>query len=142
MNLIVKFSQFAKRQFNQFLTFLGLNDLGMASKNRHRTQWLTTPFQPRSGYAEPSSGSRKIKNSEPNYTSQEVIKYLREQGGGERAKWVIREASSFYIYDPDHVPPRFRGRERLYEKLPFVLYKYSQGWSSAEIAKTISYFST
>jgi hypothetical protein len=142
MKLIVKVSNLVGNITNFFSNFFNSQDLGLKNKANHQSQWLTNPYQPNRNFSQSASGSRKIKNLGPKYTSQEVIKYLRGQGESERAAWVIREASSFYVYDPQQVPPQFRGRERLYEKLPFVLYKYSQGWSTQEIAKSVSYFST
>lgn len=142
MKLIVKLSNFVKNITNLLSSFFNSKKLDLKNKANHQSQWLTDPYPPRSNFSQPGAGSRKIKNLGSKYTSQEVIKYLRGQGESERAAWVIREASSFYIYDPHQVPPQFRGRERLYEKLPFVLYKYSQGWSAQEIAKSVSYFST
>jgi hypothetical protein len=142
MNLIAKLSNFVKSLSSSISTFFGSKDLGMKNKANDGAQWLTDPCQPGAGFSQPSSGSRKIKSLEAKYTTQEVIKYLRGQGDNERAAWVAREASSFYLYNTDQVPNQFRGRERLYEKLPFVLYKYSQGGSAEEIAKMISYFST
>ena len=73
------------------------------------------------------------------YTSTEVKRYLRGLDAGERASLIMEEASNFSTYTNVKLPESLRGRERIFERLPSVLYQYNQGRPAAEIARPIGY---
>jgi len=75
------------------------------------------------------------------YTADEVKRYLRGLEQGERARPVMAEAACFSLILNDNMRRHFRGRERIFERLPYVLYQYTQGKPSQEIARSVSYFS-
>lgn len=77
----------------------------------------------------------------PKYTSVEVKRYIRGLEGGERAIPILKEAASFSTYADSKLPDCMLGRERLFERLHSVLFQYSQGKSTTEIARTVGYLS-
>jgi len=75
------------------------------------------------------------------YTPEEVKRCLRGLEQGERVGPVMVEASRFGSVVNEGMRRYFRGRERIFERLPYVLYQYTQGKPSQEIARGVSYFS-
>ena len=73
------------------------------------------------------------------YTAAEVKCYLRGKGEGERTQPIMEEASNFSTYTTGKLPEGLLGRERIFERLPSVLYQYNQGRPTAEIARSIGY---
>jgi hypothetical protein len=77
------------------------------------------------------------------YTAQEVKTYLHgtKEQHSERARPVMQQASQFSSLIDTRMKRHFLGRERVFERLPYVLYEYSLGTDPHEIASHISYFS-
>jgi len=75
------------------------------------------------------------------YTVAEVKACLRGQQQGERARPVLQQASRISMLLQARMQKHFRGRERIFERLPYVLYQYSQGHDTQEIGRSVSFFS-
>ncbi|HEX2909676.1 MAG TPA: hypothetical protein VH186_02640 [Chloroflexia bacterium] len=86
-------------------------------------------------YAGQSSQSKRHK-----YSAQEVKRILRGLDKGPLAQPVMAQAAIFSNLLDDRMIRYFRGRERLFDKLPFVLFQYTQGKPCADIARSVSYF--
>ncbi len=87
-------------------------------------------------YTEPSSQLKRHK-----YSVQEVKRVLR---GLETGAWtypVMLQAATFSALLDDRMIRYFRGRERMFDRLPYVLLQYTQGKNCLEIAHSVSYFS-
>jgi hypothetical protein len=112
--------------------FTGLGWLGLA------------PGGPRSGtngdnlgrYTESSSQAKRHK-----YSVLEVKRILRGLEKGSTAYPVLVQASTFSSLLDDRMVRYFRGRERLFDRLPYVLLQYTQGKNCLDIAHSVSYFS-
>lgn len=74
------------------------------------------------------------------YTAAEVKAYLRGIEKGPRAAQPIAHAAHLSTMLDARMVRHFRGRERLFDKLPFVLYQYTQGKPTDQIAQSVSYF--
>jgi hypothetical protein len=74
-------------------------------------------------------------------TKQEVKNCLRGKVISEWSDEVLRHASQLGSHLDARMRRHFRGRERMFEKLPFVIYQYTGGKPVEEIARTVSYFS-
>ncbi len=103
--------------------------------------------QPASGpltgkHGETRQGVREVNSAlSKKYTADEVKRYLRGLDGGVRVQPVMAEAARFSSMLNDKMRRHFRGRERIFERLPYVLYQYTKGAPSQEIARSVSYFS-
>lgn len=75
------------------------------------------------------------------YSVEEVKRCLRGLEQGERAAFVMREAAQFSSILHEGMRRHFRGRERIFDRLPYVLYQYTHGQPAQEIARSVSYFS-
>lgn len=75
------------------------------------------------------------------YSKQEVIQCLRGDIKGARAESVQRHAAQLASHLNEGMRRYFRGRERMFEKLPLVIYQYTLGKPAMEIARSVSYFS-
>lgn len=104
--------------------------------------------QPASGLSRGSVGNRTqtevVKAGEAKkfdrYTVGEVKAYLRNWQKGERARAVLQEASQFSSLIDERMRRYFRGRDRIFERLGFILYEYTKGTDIKEIARKVSYF--
>lgn len=74
------------------------------------------------------------------YTIAEVKAYLRNWQKGERARAVLQEASQFSRLIDERMRRYFRGRDRIFERLGYILYEYTKGTDVKEIARKVSYF--
>ncbi|MDB5082424.1 MAG: hypothetical protein JWP00_4348 [Chloroflexi bacterium] len=111
--------------------FTGLGRLGLA------------PNGPRAGsngnlgnYTEPSSQVKRHK-----YSVAEVKRILRGLEKGPLAYPVLYQASTFGALLDERMVRYFRGRERMFDRLPYVLLQYTQGKNCLDIAHSVSYFS-
>jgi len=111
--------------------YTGLGRLGLA------------PSGPRPGsngnlghYTEQSSQVKRHK-----YSYQEVKRILRGLEKGEWAYPVMLQAATFSSLLDDRMVRYFRGRERMFDRLPYVLLQYTQGKNCLDIAHSVSYFS-
>lgn len=96
----------------------------------------------RQGSNQPSQPASKISDSsQRKYTAQEVKAYLRGQEQNDRARPVMEQASQFSRLLEERMRRHFRGRERIFDRLPYVLYQYIHGTDAREIARSVSYFS-
>jgi hypothetical protein len=87
-------------------------------------------------YTEQSSQVKRHK-----YSVQEVKRILR---GLEKGAWtypVMLQAATFSALLDDRMIRYFRGRERMFDRLPYVLLQYTQGKNCLDIAHSVSYFS-
>jgi hypothetical protein len=75
------------------------------------------------------------------YNVQEVKRILRGLEKGERSYPVLLQASTFSSLLDDRMVRHFRGRERMFDRLPYVLLQYTQGKNCLDIAHSVSYFS-
>lgn len=75
------------------------------------------------------------------YSPPEVKRMLR---GLERNEWsqpvMLQAATVSNLLNP-RMARHFRGRERMFERLPYILYQYTQGKPCLDIAQSVSYFS-
>lgn len=127
--------------------------LGLENSNRpgHSRQnmftglgWLgLAPSGPRPGsngnlghYTEQSSQVKRHK-----YSIQEVKRILRGLEKGGFAYPVMLQAATFGSLLDDRMVRYFRGRERMFDRMPYVLLQYTQGKNCLEIAQSVSYFS-
>jgi hypothetical protein len=88
-------------------------------------------------YGEQHSHSTQVRK----YTPEEVQRCLRGLERGERVGPVMAQAGQLGSLLNDGMRRYFRGRERIFERLPYVLFQYTQGKPSQEIARSVSYFS-
>lgn len=108
-------------------------------------RWAQSPSAPRASrndgrpigsYAGANAHQKRHK-----YTPEEVKKMLR---GLEKTEWtppVLAQAATFSALLDERMVRFFRGRERLFDRLPYVLLQYTQGRPCNEIAHSVSYFS-
>jgi len=75
------------------------------------------------------------------YTVREVKEYLRGARAGERARPVYAQAAQINTLLDERMRRNFAGRERLFDRLPYVLFQYTQGKPTFEIARSVSFFS-
>ena len=54
---------------------------------------------------------------------------------------VLYQASTFGALLDERMVRYFRGRERMFDRLPYVLLQYTQGKNCLDIAHSVSYFS-
>jgi hypothetical protein len=76
------------------------------------------------------------------YTVQEVKAYLHGVDNGERTRFVMAHASRINLILNDKDRKYFRGREKFFDRMPFVLFHYLKGEASENIARQISYLSS
>ncbi len=88
------------------------------------------------GYQEESARSHHSR-----YTAAEVKDYLRGKRAGERARPVFEQAARINTLLDERMRRNFAGRERLFDRLPYVLFQYTQGKPTFEIARSVSFFS-
>lgn len=75
------------------------------------------------------------------FTAQEVKRYLRGTESGDRAALVMAHAGRISSLLDVSMRRHFAGRERLFDRLPFVVFQYTQGKPTFDIARSVSYFS-
>ena len=75
------------------------------------------------------------------YSPDEVKRILRGLERGDHARLVLVQAATFSSLLDDRMIRYFRGRERLFDRLPYVLLQYMQGKPSDDIAQSVSFFS-
>ena len=95
----------------------------------------------RPNQARPDNADKNGEVGFKKYTTAEVKAYLRGQQQSERARPVLQQASQISVLLQARMQRHFRGRERIFERLPYVLYQYSQGRDAQEIARSVSFFS-
>jgi len=66
---------------------------------------------------------------------------LRGARAGERARPVFAQAAQINTLLDERMRRNFAGRERLFDCLPYVLFQYTQGKPTFEIARSVSFFS-
>ena len=71
---------------------------------------------------------------------EEVKLYLRSQQSHELARPVMEQAARFSSLVDERMRRHFRGRERTFDRLPYVLHQYTIGKDAQEIARNVSYF--
>ncbi len=161
-NKLGKFNKFNKRRktsrtsLNSRKFKFWLNQLrayfssGLDNISRNRPDWSgqqrlaqspgglrPSPNQARpGGYNSAASGQKRHK-----YTPLEVKRMLRGLEKGPLSQPVMLQAATINSLLDWRMVRHFRGRERLFERLPFVLFQYIQGRPCDEIAHSVSYFS-
>jgi hypothetical protein len=107
-------------------------------------RWGLAPSGPRAGtggnhlggYTESSGQTKRHK-----YGVGEVKRILRGLEKGPHAYPVMLQAATFHSLLDERMVRFFRGRERLFDRLPYVLLQYTQGKNCLDIAHSVSYFS-
>lgn len=111
---------------------------------KHRQRWGAKQAIGINGRTYITGGNVGVQNQRQDghrYSKQEVKDCLRGKIQNARAEEVLREASQLSSHLDERMRRHFRGRERLFEKLPFVIYQYTTGNPPQEIARSVSYFS-
>ena len=134
MKVIIYFKNLLRRIFN------------LSSGSNYMSGWGWRNVAPAGGVGKyrTSKPARPAVKSDPGdfkkYTRQEVKMYLRSQQHDERARPIMAQASQFGGLLQERMRRQFRGRERIFERLPYVLYQYTQGKDPSEIAHSVSFF--
>ena len=123
--------------------------LGLGPGQTDNSGWLhqsRTLAQTPSGAtpARPPYGSYTSGATQPRphkYSPEEVKRILRGLDHGEHAPLIMLQAATFGSLLDDRMIRYFRGRERLFERLPYVLFQYTQGLPAFDIARSVSFFS-
>jgi hypothetical protein len=114
------------------------------SSNRPMANYWRQP-QPANGLHEPRpTTQRQVSNSDHirrKFTPQEVKRYLRGAESGDRAALVMAQAARISSLLDVGMRRHFAGRERIFDRLPFVVFQYTQGKPTFDIARSVSYFS-
>ncbi len=105
---------------------------------QHQTQAVGGPF--RANQSEPSRFRTHTSHTKK-YTPEEVKRCLRGLEKSERVGVVMAEAARLSTMLNENMRHHFRGRERIFDRLPYVLFQYTQGKPSYDIARSVSYFS-
>ncbi len=140
------------KHFIEFLQdFLGINHhpSGRNGSNYrlglfHRVSWLAQgPMGSRSapGGVVGSYSTQAAQTRRHKYSPEEVKRILRGLEKGDHAAPVLLKAATFGTLLDERMIRYFRGRERLFERLPYVLFQYTQGRPSQDIARSVSFFS-
>ncbi len=138
------------KQLKQLIEFIRIHlflDLGTDHQNRQswngQQRLAQSPSAPRSGhdgqlgsYTGQGTHSKRHK-----YTPEEVKRILRGLEKGQHTQPVLAQAALFSSLIDERMVRFFRGRERLFERLPYVLFQYTQGRPCDDIARSVSYFS-
>ncbi len=131
---------------NKYLKHLMRRFFNHQSNSSYTTGWGWHNVAPAGGVDKynrpnPASPDKNDGVGFKKYTAAEVKAYLRGQQQGERARPVLQQASQISVLLQARMQRHFRGRERIFERLPYVLYQYSQGRDAQEIARSVSFFS-
>jgi hypothetical protein len=127
----------------QFLEYL--RKLTSSSNRPMSNYWRQT--QPADGLqGHRPANQRQVQNphtSRRKFTAEEVKRYLRgiDSGGGDRAALVMAQAGRISSLLDVSMRRHFAGRERIFDRLPFVVFQYTQGKPTFDIARSVSYFS-
>jgi hypothetical protein len=116
--------------------FFNNDNIGYRTFTRRQTETAPGFSQRMAGYKEESSRARHSR-----YTAKEVKEYLRGERAGERARPVFEQAARINTLLDERMRRNFAGRERLFDRLPYVLFQYTQGKPTFEIARSVSFFS-
>ncbi len=136
-----------KKDFRQiveaFKTLLGLNGRRGSSSMWRSQRLAQSPNGPRprpgdqlGHYAGPGGTTKRHK-----YTPEEVKRILRGLEKGNRAHSVMAQAATFSSLIDERMVRYFRGRERLFDRLTYVMQQYISGRPCQEIAEKVSFFS-
>lgn len=143
-----QFNKFYSRLLAAIRQFLNQANNNRPGHSRHNMftgleRWGLAHNGPRSGaqgnlgqYTEPTSQVKRHK-----YSVQEVKRILRGQEKGAWTYPVMLQAATFSNLLEERMVRYFRGRERMFDRLPFVLLQYTQGKNCLDIAHSVSYFS-
>lgn len=101
------------------------------------------PQLPRSAQQPESLGNYSgsvTRGKRPKFSGAEVKRVLQGLEQGERARLIMSQAALIGSLLDERMVKLFPGRERIFEKLPFVVQQYSMGRPALEIARCVSYF--
>lgn len=101
-----------------------------------------TPNAPRTSRTDPMSGyaGQNVQPKRHKYSPEEVKRILRGLEKGQHAQPVMVMAATFSSLLDERMVRHFRGRERIFDRLTYVLFQYSQGRPCQDIARSVSYF--
>jgi hypothetical protein len=109
---------------------------------QHRLAQSPTTPRLRSDHLRPGAYSHP--NAQPKrhkYTPEEVKRMLRGLETNEWSPPVLAQATTISTLLDERMLRYFRGRERLFHRLPYVLAQYIQGKPCFDIARSVSFFS-
>ncbi len=87
------------------------------------------------------SAAARSRSKQPKYSAEEVKRILRGLEKGQRAGPVLGQAAVLGSLLDERMVRYFRGRERMFHRLTYVVFQYTQGRPCDEIAQSVSYFS-
>lgn len=144
------------KYLRQFLVFirklLGVEPTRRGRSNQDTSFWLglwngqgrlaQSPNVPRPSTSNrPGQYTVSAPSKRHKYQPDEVKRILRGLEKGEHAQPVLMQAATFGSLIDERMVRFFRGRERMFDRLTYVVFQYTQGRPCEEIARSVSYFS-